>query len=272
MPVRYTTLLLAILTLPAADLPAQVDNKPIREKFANPLHVVLDESYGEEYKTAVQELVPTYWDLSGYRFIGLTEMGEHTQDINNVFLLLVEDEGIDGDTREFEHVMTLAYFARAGRYRSNITGAPVKVRGRDVRGTVLHGLRVIQDKAHFEMRKEDEEVEEYWEVLDGRSDLLRSKTLYIARGDLKIDREDISRFYDGPVEVVASTEIERLMESEEADALLAVVHAFKIGGGYAITKDVLDARTGELLYAVVTGSVDAEGGFGKKDFKALGRR
>ncbi len=250
-------------------LAAQSENKSIREKLESPVYVVLDEDFGEDYNTLIREAMAGWWTLSKYQFIESSELTTLKEDVNHLFLQLVKNEGIDADIREYQQVVTLANYARAGRYRNNVTGAAVDLESSsDARLTIMNGLRLIQEKTRFEMAKAEGEVEELSTWLGPRTSRIKSGTLFMAREDLDMELAELNKIYAGPVDLISSKELAAMMESGGTGSY-AFVHGFKISGGYVIEKSILDAKTGELLYYATAGSPGPDGKLGKKDFKSL---
>ena len=251
---------------------AQIENKPIREKLGNGLYVVLDEEYGEAYNTSIRDALAKHWNRCEVTYIEFSEVEELKKDINNLFLLQVEDEGIDGSTHDYRDLIVLSYFARSGRTRVNITGSPIKIKPSSKTAESLdHAIQVLSDRIGYEMAKQDDIVDDYEEYLYDRREMLEDKTIYITYGDLDIELSDVAKFYDGKVDKVKKSDIEALIASGDTKAAIAVVNSYKISSSWVITKDIIDVASGEFLYSRTTTSASEDGGFGKKEFKELGR-
>lgn len=263
---RFAYFLLLAL-LPALSQ-AQVNNKSVRQKLLDaPLYVLLDEEFGTTYNEAISYAVQNYWTLSPVEFIEKKQMDELKLDINNVFLLKIEDEGIDGDTRSFKDQIKIAHFARGGRYRNNITGSPILLGDEEEsKRDMVHALRLLQDKVRFEMEKQEAGYKDYAAYLWERRDDLEVPTLYIARNDLGIDKEDVPKYFDGKVELVTKRELWELIESDQRGFAYVLVSDHGISGGKVYYKEIVEAGSGEILFHSYGGGED----FGKKEFKMLG--
>ena len=266
---KSTPILLLLAFFPLL-LAAQVDNKPIREKLEKPIYVVLDEDFGEEYNTAIRETMASWWKLSAYQFIEASELPDLKEDVNHVFLMLTENEGIDGDIRAYKSVITLANFARSGRYKNNITGAAIDLESSSAtRLSIINALRVIQDKTRFEMAKQDGEADEYEDWLKPRTQRLKDLTLYLSRGDIEVESSELPKLYSGKFDLISSKELAAMMEAPQKGSAYAYVRGFKISGGYVIVKTIVDSESGELLYFSTSGGSGTDGKLGKKDWKSL---
>lgn len=261
---------LLLLVLPLQSIFAQVENKPIREKLSQPVYVVLDEAYGETYNNLIRDLLEKHWTLSGYTFIEEAEVSELKLDVNNTFLFLVHKEGIDADVRAYQDVITLANYARAGRYRNNITGAAIDLDDAgSAKMSLLVALQLIQDKVRFEIAKQEGEAQDYEDFVADRRSRLKEKLLCISRGSVELESTELSKIYPHRFDLMSTKELVAVMESKPADAAYAYVHGYKIPGGYVVVKTILDAGTGEVLYFATSGGTSSEGQLNKKDWKAL---
>jgi len=266
---RITPFLL-LLTLSFCRIVAQSSSLSLPEKLKKPIYVVLDEEFGADYNTYIRETLTSRWVLSEYQFIESSEVPLLREDGNNLFLMLVKGEGIDADVREYKHVLTLAHFARAGRYRNNVTGVPLDLESpENARMTLLHGLQLLQEKVRFEMAKDAGEAEDLETWLAARSKRLKESTLVLAREFVDMEASELSAVYTGKVDWVSSKEFQALLETPQAGIAYAMVHGFKIPGGYVIEKSIVDSQSGELLYYATAGSPNAQGKMSKKDFKSL---
>ncbi|MBI1191725.1 MAG: hypothetical protein GC205_00935 [Bacteroidetes bacterium] len=262
--------LLFLLSLPISWISAQTASLPLQEKLKKPVYVVLDEEFGEDYNTLIQETMATYWVLSEYQFIETSEVPLLREDGNNLFLMLVKGEGIDADVREYKHVLTLAHYARTGRYRNNITGVPLDLEStQDARLTMIHGARLLQEKLRFELAKDAGEAEDLESWLEARRDRLKESTLVLSREFVDMESSELPAVYSGKVDWVSSKEFEALLQAPQPGVAYAMVHGYKIPGGYVIEKSIVESLSGELLYFATAGSPNAQGKFSKKDFKAL---
>ncbi len=265
---RGITILLLLGSL--FTLQAQSINKPISEKLEKPIYVVLDDRYGEQYLSLIQEMVEKTWTLSAYEFVRFDESEELRADVNNVFLFLTSNEGIDADVRQYKSVITLATFARQGRFRSNITGAPIDLESSNAaRLSMMHGLRMIQDKARYEMAKQAGDVTDFKSFMSERRSRHKESTLYLNRAYVDMDRGELAKLYTGPIELISRNELLEMMAEPREGALYAYLQSFKIPGSTVVEKSIIDAKSGEILfYSTSSGPVASEQ-LNKKDFKAM---
>ncbi|GEM_PF-1348562 len=261
---------LFLLSLPLSWISAQTPSLSLQEKLQKPIYVVLDEEFGEDYNTLIQETLATWWVLSEHQFIESSEIPLLRENGNNLFLMLVKGEGIDADIREYKHVLTLAHFAREGRYRNNITGVPLDLESTEnARITLIHGMRLLQEKVRFEIAKDAGEVEDLDSWLEARHDRIKASTLVLSREFVDMESSELPEVYSGKVDWVSSKDFEVLLQAPQPNVAYAMVHGYKIPGGYVIEKSIIESLSGELLYFATAGSPNAQGKMSKKDFKAL---
>ncbi len=264
----------AILITLTASATIKADNTTLTERLRNPVYVVLSDD-NTEFNTAVKSAVENFWTVSDYAFVSREEYKALKKSDVYIFLMLLDDESIDGSSNAYEHVLQLFYMVHSGSYRNNITGAPVaNLTKENAALEITNAVRLVQDKLSFKIAGEasTSEYANFEDAVKSRTGIVKTKKLYIAQEDLDKDLanlEDIKNVYSGEVIIVSKAELAKMV-NEKNDILYVSVGSYKNGMGYMNLKQVLNADSGTVLYNNETKSVKPVA-FNKSDFEKLSK-
>ncbi|MBC8046819.1 MAG: hypothetical protein H7Y00_08490 [Fimbriimonadaceae bacterium] len=245
----------------------------VHDRLENPLLIVLDEKDGV-YNECIKHAVENYWSLNSFSFITSSQYEDCKNYSDNVFLIKNENQAAEEEgTMVHSIVMRLVYFKKDGKLVTHLAGAPV-VDEVDIKVCLINAVRVLQDKLQFILFNENDKDPAFFSYdknVEFRSDIIKAKKLYIAREDIdgSFSLEEVLSLYDGELNIVSKTELNKLIDSKSPGVLYAVVFNKKTSGvSYVNTKQILSASTGEMIYTNETTSINPQG-FTKKDIKNL---
>lgn len=262
----YLTIALALNTHTL--VAGNTDNNEVSSRISKTVYVVLnnDASMQEAIKNSFEQ----NWTLSEIEFLSISEYKEFKSANDNLYIMLTNNEGVDGNNFVYENTMQVFYLVRSGAYRVNITGVPLNMQ--DASG-LSNGVRMLQDKLSFQIAKEQQEMEyaDYNAVANSRISIIKTKSLYIASEDLDkvlADLKAIEELYSGEVFIVSHQQLDAIIaQKSDAVAYVAVAN-FKSGMTYLNSKQVIDAESGMVLYTDESKGMKASG-FSKDDFIAI---
>lgn len=265
----YLTILIAAHT--QTTFAISDEKTEVSDRIKLPVYVVLTND--AEADAAIQSNFEKHWILSELIFISKDEYKDLKASSNNLFIMLAQDESVDGSTYTFENVLQAYYLVRNGSYRINVTGVPVQANALADNLELTNAVRVLQDKISFRIAKEQQQVEYagYNEAANARISIVKVKTLYIATEDLEKSMasvDAIKAVYSGEVLLVSKNEINAIIEKNTPDAAYVIIENFKSGMNYINSKQVIDAETGMVLY-IDEGKSLKPASFSKSDFNAL---
>lgn len=264
----YLTIIMALTTHTLCAAPVTGSND-LSARINKTLYVVLNND--AEVNAILEKCFVENWTLSELAFITKEEYREIKAASDNLFIMLSHNEGVDGNTFIYENTMQVFYLVRSGTYRVNITGVPVGEMTQEA--ALENAVRLLQDKLKFQLAKEQEDVEfdQYADAANSRTDIIRTKALYIASEDLENNISGIDvikELYSGEVFIVSASQLQEIIEQKPGNVAYVAVENFKSGLSYVNSKQVIDAADGTVLYFDESKGMKA-GGFSKSDFSAL---
>ncbi|MBC8046818.1 MAG: hypothetical protein H7Y00_08485 [Fimbriimonadaceae bacterium] len=261
----------AILVMIISTTAVLSDNATLSERIQNPVFIVLTEN-NDAFNNAVKIAVENNWSISNYAFISHEEYKEVKRTSENLFIMLIENESVDGSSYTYPYVLESFYITR-GSYRYNVSGAPLlNVSNESMHAEVFNGIRLLQDKLSFKIASETKETEfvSFNDAVRSRTSIVKMKKLYISEEDLDkniLTIDAIKNIYNGEVIIVSNEELAEIVQSN-TDVLYVTVNNFKNGLGYTNFKQVIDAGTGSVMYNNEIKSVKPLA-FNKSDFESL---
>ncbi|MFN3939772.1 MAG: hypothetical protein ACK4IY_04240, partial [Chitinophagales bacterium] len=240
-------------------------------RIQQPVYVVLSNT--AEVDAAIQSALEKYWTLSEYVFISKEEYKEVKATKDVLYMMIVQNEGVDGSTFTYENVLQTFYLVRNGTYRINVSGVPVRTDATNESIEIANAIRILQDKIAFRIAKEQQQVEyaAYNEAANARVSIVKAKTLYITTDDLDktlAGLTDIQAVYSGEVVLVSKSELDHIIEKNNPNTAYVVIENYKSGINYINSKKVIDAESGMVLY-INEGKSIKPAAFSKNDFIAL---
>ncbi|MBC8048275.1 MAG: hypothetical protein H7Y00_15855 [Fimbriimonadaceae bacterium] len=248
-------------------------NTSLQERLQSPVYIVM-ETNDEVYNESVTQAVENYWEASAYTFITKKEYETAKGKSQNIFLIKNENQAAEDEgTMIYEDVMKLVYFVKKGRLVYTVAGTPILDENNEMSTSVINAVRVLQDKLHFMMFKEEKNTAfaSYDKEVKSKTSILKVKTLYIVKEDIDATAtlEEIAALYDGDLKIVTKEELQNIVNSKTDDALYIAINNRKTSNvSYVNTKQVFMASTGELIYNEETTSIKPQG-LTKKDMKEL---
>lgn len=271
---RFITFFPVLITALCFSSAVRADNTSIADRLQKPVYVVMDpdhKTYNDEIKSALDDS----WTASGYAFITLDDFRKLMYTEENLFMVMTKNESVDGSSTPYPYSIQLFYLIRNGSYRINVTAVPLADPDGTGASDILTAVRILQDKLNFKLEKESEgdKNADFADAVEARTGIIKTKKLYIAQDDLDKDLatvDDIKKIYTGDVFVVSREALNKLIENKEPDAVYVLIENFKSGLTFNNSKQVVDAGTGQVLYARNTVSAKAQG-FDKNDLERIAK-
>lgn len=247
------------------------DNATINERLKQPVKVVLSDG-DEPLNAAIKSAIENNWTISDYAFITHEQFKEDKKVSDNIYLMLLENESIDGSSNPYDHVLQAFYMVRSGSFRNNITGVPLSsVTSEGIQKIISNAVLLLQDKLSFEMAKEiNKEYTNFDEQVKSKTGIVKTKKLYVIQQDLDqsmASLDQIKEVYSGEVFIVSEQELQKIIQSK-TDAAYITVDNVKSGMNYFSYKNIIDASNGKVLYTNESKGKN-ETAFGKADFEKL---
>lgn len=247
------------------DIKSQLNQAPV-----NVLLYADDPVYNENIKHAIDN----YWSLNEYIFINETEFSQLQKESANLFLVKNTSQSVDAGTLVYDEVLRLIQFTKNGRLMTQIAGMPVvKNNSNNAVVPYVNAVLGLQDKVQFEISKTESKTafSHYNQKVDYRTNIVKLNKLYIAQEDLdsELSLDIVHELYSGELVIISSMELEKIISSGNADIVYAIVTNKQTSGfTYVNSKQIIDAATGQILYANESTTMKPEG-FNKKDWKKL---
>lgn len=263
----------AILTILLCSVAFFANSSNALSQFSEKTIYVILYDDDSAYNSGIQQAVNKYWNLNDYQFITEDEFVTLKTENSNLFLIKNESQSVEEGTLVYDEVIRIVQFSKGGKMISQVAGIPVfKQNDYDASISYVNAVLGLQDKVQFEFSREQNKTafNSYSEKVKNRSNIVKLKTLYIAKEDIKegLTVELIRELYTGELIVVSREELEDLINSQ-SDIVYAVVQNKPTSGfTYVNIKQVIDASSGEVLFTSESTTIKPDG-FNKKDWKKL---